>query len=83
MEGLYILVWTPLRRVSLPLPLSPSSTTPAHISAVMADPATDIEKSHDSKEASVDVTVNRGPLYYADGVPRSKGIFGKARFPLS
>ena len=48
----------------------------------MADPATDIEKSSDSKEASVDVAGRRGPFYYTDGVPRSKGIFGRARFPL-
>jgi hypothetical protein len=47
----------------------------------MVDHASDIEKA-DSKEASVEVTENREPQQYGDNVPRTKGIFGKARFLL-
>lgn len=48
----------------------------------MADSAMDIEKSPDSREASEDVTEKRGPHYYADGVPRNKGVLGRVHFPL-
>jgi len=47
----------------------------------MGDHTTDVEKASDTKEHSVEVTEERGPHYYADGVPRRQGIFGKVRFP--
>lgn len=47
----------------------------------MGDNKADIEKASDTKEHSVEVTEERGPHYYADGVPRRQGIFGKVRFP--
>lgn len=48
----------------------------------MSDHTTDIEKFSDSKEAAVVETAGkRGPYHYEDGVPRSKGVMGKAGFP--
>lgn len=44
----------------------------------MVDHTSDIEKA-DSKDASVEATEERGPQQYRDNVPRTKGIFGKAR----
>ena len=47
----------------------------------MGDHTTDVEKASDTKEHSVEVTEERGPQYYTDGVPRRQGIVGKVRFP--
>ena len=47
----------------------------------MADHTTDIEKAPEGKGSSLDVAGQHGLHYYDDGVPRSKGVLGKARLP--
>jgi hypothetical protein len=47
----------------------------------MADRTMDIEKASDGKDGSLEITERDEPQYPVDNVPRSKGVFRKARSP--
>ena len=67
------------RETSPPPPLCPFRRT----RSAMTDRTTDVENASDGKEGSGEITVERGPHFYEDNVPRGKGIFRKARFFVS